>query len=200
MSSEPTSAADLPPDLEDYAQLDPRVLIEAGWTPEELFWEELSATGLALAGRPQAAEYWQEAAQVAPEIFAEDDPRRATSLANLALAEPGRAEPLLAEARRLWLASAGWLAGLKPERRARSSLFHHRLMSKHRGGYDHWSQSRYRALHDAGLERLERRAGLSLAEADSYARWRRERPSAFDDRRRLAGAVFLIAPDRKTSP
>jgi len=204
MSAPPTSGAerphdlpgDLPADLEDYEGLDPRVLIDAGWTPEELYWEELSATGLALAGRPQAADYWREAAQVAPATFAADDPRRAASLANLALIETAEAPALLAEALRLWQASGAWLAALKPERRARSSLFHLRLMSRHRGGYDRWSHERYAAIHAAGLERLRLRSVGGLVERESYALWRRERPRTFDDRRRLAGAVFLIAPDR----
>ena len=198
MSSGPTSAADdLPPDLEDYEGLDPRVLIDAGWTPEELYWEELSATGLALTGKPQAEEYWREAARVAPEIFAADDPRRATSLANLALVEPANAAVLLTQAVDLWRASAGLVAALRAERRARSSLFHLRLLSKHRGGYDHWSRQRYQALYEAGLRRLEQRASGGLAEAESYALWRRQRPATFDDRRRLTAAVCLIAPDRK---
>lgn len=202
MSSGPTSAADdlppdLPPDLEDYEGLDPRVLLDAGWTPEELYWEELSATGLALAGRQQAAEYWREAARVAPETFAVDDLRRATSLANLALADEGQAAALLAQALDLWRANAGWVADLRPERRARSSLFHLRLMSKHRGGYDHWSRHRYQELYEAGLRRMELRAAGGLGEDESYALWRRHRPATFDDRRRLTGAVYLIAPDRQ---
>ena len=201
MSSGPTSAADdLPPDLEDYAELDPRVLIDAGWTPEELYWEELSATCLALAGKPQAEQYWREAARVAPETFAADDPRRAASLANLALVEPAEAPRLLAEALALWQGSNGWLNSLRPERRARSSLFHFRLQSKHRGGYDHWSHRRYRLLHGEGLRRLTARAGGGLVEDESYATWRGKRPATFDDARRLTAAVYLIAPDRTRSP
>ena len=38
-----------------------------------------------------------------------------------------------------------------------------------------------------------RRAGR-LAEPDAYALWRRRRAAAFDDARRLVGAVFLLAP------
>jgi hypothetical protein len=197
MSGEPTSAADgLPADLEDYSELDPQVLIAAGWTPEELYWEELSAVGLSLAGKAAAADYWREAAGIAPQAFAEGDPRLATSLANLALAEPQRAGALLQQALALWQGSESWLASLRPERRARSSLFHLRLLSKHRGGYDHWSRQRYRLLHGAGRQRLAQRAEALLVQAEGYARWRRERPAGFDDRRRLVDAVWLIAPDR----
>ena len=201
MSSAPISAADdvppdLPADLEDYEGLDPRVLIDAGWTPEELYWEELSAIGLSLAGRPQAAEYWREAARVAPDTFKPDDPRRATSLANLALVDTARAAELLAQAQALWQGSTAWLEALKPERRARSSTFHFRLQSKHRGGYDHWSRDRYLKLHADGLQRLSARSGSALVEAGSYATWRAKRPKTFDDARRLIGSVWLIAPAR----
>jgi hypothetical protein len=201
MSGEPTSAADgLPADLEDYEGLDPRVLVAAGWTPEELYWEELSATALALAGKPEAEQYWREAARAAPEIFAEDDPRRATGLANLALVEPARAAELLSEAVALWQGSERWLLSLRPERRARSSLFHLRLQSKHRGGYDHWSHQRYRQLHGEGLQRLMARASGGLVEDEDYRTWRGKRPVTFDDARRLTAAVYLIAPNRKPSP
>jgi hypothetical protein len=197
MSDEPTSAADgLPADLDDYSALDPQVLIAAGWTPEELYWEELAATGLAMAGKVAAADYWREAARVAPETFAAGDPRHATGLANLALAEPLRAADLLQQALVLWQASETWLDTLRPEHRARSSLFHLRLRSKHRGGYDHWSRQRYRLLHQEGLHRLTQRAEGTLVEGDGYASWRRQRPAGFDDRRRLVDAVWLIAPDR----
>jgi hypothetical protein len=196
MSSGPTSAADdLPPDLEDYAELDPRVLIDAGWTPEELYWEELSAIALALAGKPRAEEYWREAARVAPDTFAAGDPRQATSLANLALVEPAEAPALLSRALALWRGSEAWLIALRPERRARSSLFHLRLQSKHRGGYDHWSRQRYRQLYGEGLRRLTARASGGLVEDGSYATWRGKRPATFDDARRLIGAAYLIAPD-----
>jgi len=196
MSGAPTSAADsLPPDLDDYAGLDPRLLVAAGWSEEELYWEELSATALFLIGRGDPAEHWQEAARVAAEIFAADDARRATSLANLALAEPARSAELLAEAGRLWVASAPWLARLQPERRARSSIFHLRMMRKYRGGYDHWSRDRYALLHAEGAAALAARAAGGYAVADPYRRWRDARPAGFTGGRKLHDAVQLIAPE-----
>lgn len=183
-----------PPDIDEYAGLDPAVLAAAGWTPEELYWEELSAAGLALCGHEEAKDYWREAASAAGDCFAPHDPRRATSLANLALAEPARAEALLGEAVSIWDAAGSWAASLRPERRARSSLFHLRLMRKHEGGYDHWSQERHAALLAQGGERLALRRAGRLSEPAAYALWRDRRPAAFDDSRRLIGAVYLIAP------
>jgi hypothetical protein len=200
MSGAPTSADDgsgaLPPDLDDYAEMDPRALALAGWSEEELFWEELQATALSLLGRADPREHWQEAARVAATIFQPDDARRATSLANLALAEPARAPSLLAEAAAIWAASDGWVAGLALERRARSAIYHLRLMRRYPGGYDHWSRARYLALHAEGGALLAARAAGTLALAAPYRAWRDQRPAGFNDGRRLHDAVRLIAPDR----
>ncbi len=96
--------------------VDPQLLIRAGWSPEELYWEELSEAALALPHR-EALPYWREAAAVAPEVLAGDDARQATSLANLAMAEAldgnaNQAAQLLERAQTCWEAAATWLAGL----------------------------------------------------------------------------------------
>lgn len=183
----------VPPDLAEYETLDPALLTAAGWTPEELYWEELSAAGLALATLPEASDYWREAAAAAA-AFAANDPRRATSLANLALVERDRADALLEEAATLWEAAGDWVAALRPERRARSSLFHLRLSRRHRGGYDHWSRERQDALLAEGRQRLAARRAGTLRDDDPYGLWRAKRPASFDDSRKLIGAVFLLAP------
>ncbi len=193
LADEPDS---LPPDLDDYAEMDPRALALAGWSEEELYWEELSATALSLIGREDPSEHWQEAARIAAAIFPPTDARHATSLANLALAEPDRAATLLAEATALWTASAAWVAGLQLERRARSAFYHLRLMRRYPGGYDHWSRNRYLALHAEGAAALAARAAGSLLVAEPYRAWRDRRPTGFNDGRRLHDAVRLIAPDR----
>lgn len=199
MSGAPTSADDaqgLPPDLDDYAEMDPRALALAGWSEEELYWEELLATALSLLGREDPREHWQEAARVAAGIFRPDDARRATSLANLALVEPDRGPALLAEAQAIWAASDPWVAGLKLERRARSAIYHLRLMRRYPGGYDHWSRARYLALHAEGRALLAARAAGGLVLPRPYRAWRDARPAGFTDGRRLHDAVRLIAPDR----
>jgi len=199
MSGGPTSvaerrAAEL---LAETAAVDPQVLAAAGWTPEELYWEEVSAAALALP-RAEAADYWRAAAEIAPGIFAAEDARRATSLANLALTEPSaeRAAALLREAEAIWTKSAAWLEGLRPERRARSSTFHLRLQRKHQGGYAHWSSERYRVMHAEGAQALRARAKGEHEAADPLAVWREALPPGFEDARRLVDAVYLIAPDK----
>lgn len=202
MSGAPTSADDgLPPDLDDYAEMDPRALALAGWSEEELYWEELSAAALAAMTRESPAEHWREAARVAAEIFAPGDARRATSLANLALvAEPAERPALLAEAAALWQASEAWVRGLRLERRARSAIYHLRLLRRYPGGYDHWSRDRYLALHAEGGRLLAARAAGQFAAPAPYRAWRDARPPGFTDGRRLHDAVRLIAPDRLADP
>ncbi len=183
---------------------DPQLLERAGWTPEELFWEELSEAALALPPA-EAAPYWREAAEAARLALAPEDARQATALANLALAETltGRAteaRALLEEAARRWQAAAPWVEALAPERRARSSLFHLRLQRKHPGGYDHWSRERYAALYEAGREALARRLAGSYRPEDPLAAWRHAKPEGFEDARRLLAARYLIAPDLPAPP
>ncbi len=178
---------------------DPAFLARAGWTPEELYWEELSEAALALPPA-EAAAHWREAAAAARTYLEAEDARQATSLANLALAEAlaGRAAEarvLLEEAQRRWQAAQPWVARLAPERRARSSLFHLRLERKHQGGYDHWSRARYAGLYSEGRDALAHRVeGRYRPEAPLEA-WRKAKPAGFEDARRLIAAVHLIAPD-----
>ncbi|GAB5469929.1 MAG: hypothetical protein Kilf2KO_29590 [Rhodospirillales bacterium] len=184
---------------EEADDLDPQLLLRAGWSAEELYWEELSEAALALPPN-EALPYWREAARIAPEALPDGDARQATNLANLALAESldGQAEiaaALLRDAKTLWQAAEPWVAGLAKERRARSSLYHHRLQSRYPGGYDHWSQARYRELFDQGTAALAARADGRLVRPDAFTAWREVRPPGLEDARRLIAAVYLIAPD-----
>ena len=128
------------------------------------------------------------------------DLRVATSVANLAVAErragdAPAAQRMIEEALALWDAGDRWIESLKPITFARSSTFHLRLQARHPGGYDRLPRERFRALAMEGRSILAaRRNGLPDAR-DRLERWRRERPDGFDDRRKLLGAVLLIAPD-----
>ncbi|MEQ8653056.1 MAG: tetratricopeptide repeat protein [Kiloniellales bacterium] len=179
--------------------VDPQVLQRAGWTPEELYWEELSENALALPPF-EAREFWREAAQAATLYLEADDARQATSLANLALTEEldgndREARALLQEAQVRWLRAGPWIGRLKPERRARSSLFHLRLMRKHEGGYDQWSKTRFATLYTKGQEALKERLAGVYRPSGVAQIWQEAKPAGFEDARRLLAAVHLIAPD-----
>ncbi len=196
MSGAPTWAAD-PPDA--------AALAAAGWSEAELTWEHVQvAAAEALAeGKPEeAADFWQTGLALARATFAADDPRLAASLANhatgLQLAGEGGAAALLDEALTVWDRAGPWLEALKPERRARSSLFHLRMETKHKGGYERHSRARYGKLAEEGRARIEALAAGEGEMAINLERWRRERPTGYDDARRLLAAVVLIAADHGT--
>jgi hypothetical protein len=176
------------------------LLQHAGWVPEELYWEELSAEGLRLTATAEAHAYWREAATVAAEVFSAIDPRRAASEANLSIAafregQRDEAMRLLAAARERWAGIGPWLADLKPRRAARSSLFHLRLERKHPGGYAHWERARHAALAKEGevlLATSPDDEAMAQTRVNSAARWLEDR-GGFSDYRRLLSAVRLIA-------
>ncbi len=179
--------------------IDPQLLERTGWTPEELYWEELSEVALGLPPF-DAREHWREAAQAAKLYLQADDARQATSLANLALADALEdhlleARSLLQEAQMRWLRAGAWVGKLRPERRARSSLFHLRLMRKHEDGYDHWSAKRFALLHETGRTALQARIEGQYRPIAPAEAWRQVKPAGFEDARRLLAAVHLIAPD-----
>ena len=182
----------------------PAALERAGWTNAEVIWEQIqeSAAECERADDPaEAAELWRGALDLAREHLPSGDVRLATSVANLGVAErrggdAATATRLLDEALALWDAGEGWVESLEPVSRARSSTFHLRLESKHRGAYDRFPRERYRVLAQEGRAVLVARRDGRPDESDRLERWRRERPRAFNDWRRLLGAVLLIDSDR----
>ena len=182
---------------------DPRLLEQAGWTNAEVIWEQIqeAAAECALNGAPsEAADLWRGALELAREHLAPGDPRVATSLANVALAErtagdATAANRMLGEALELWDAGERWIESLKPTAMARSSMFHLRLQAKHRGGYDRFPRERYRTLAQEGRAILAAMRDGLPDESGRFERWRRERPDGFNDWRKLLGAVLLIAAD-----
>ena len=183
---------------------DPSALERAGWTNAEVIWEQIQEAGAECerGGDPaEAGELWRGALDLAREHLPPGDLRVATSVANLGVAErrggdTASAKRLLDEALTLWDAGEGWVASLEPVARARSSTFHLRLESKHRGAYDRFPRERYRVLAREGRAVLVARRDGRPDESDRLERWRRECPRAFNDCRRLLAAVLLINSDR----
>lgn len=199
MSAAPTSA-DEPPLA---------ALLGAGWREAEWRWERLqeqAADFNAAGDAAEAARSWAEALRLARAQFETNDPRLAASLTNhaLALRRAGDAEAaraLLDEAMLIWDASGSWIEAMGEDRRARSSTFHLRLESKHKGGYEHLWRMRYLALAALGRDAtLAHKGGAPTdqrpdeAPDDRLGRWRKDRPERFSDARKLMAAALLIAP------
>ncbi len=189
MSAPPISASDA------------RAAKAAGWSSAELRWErmqEAAHEAFRAGDAVAAARLWRRARWLAAFRLRRGDPRRATSLANAAMAarlagREARARKLYARAIRLWAEVPGLIERIQPAPRARSSLFHLRMELRHRDAYlANWRTRMAGFVAEAGaaLEALERgeRPACRLIE-----RWRGERPPVFDDARRLLGACLLIA-------
>ena len=182
---------------------DPRLLEQAGWTNVEVIWEQIQETAAECergGDYAEASELWRGGLELAREHLSPGDLRVAASVASLAVAErrtghAATAKRMLDEALALWDAGERWVDSLNPVAVARSSTFHLRLRAKHPGGYDRLPRERFRALAMEGRAVLAARRAELPDESDRLDRWRRERPDGFNDRRKLLGAVLLIASD-----
>ena len=103
------------------------------------------------------------------------------------------AEQLLNEALLVWGASGPWIESLKPEVRAKSSMYHFRLETRYPGQYDHFSLERYRALAQEGCEATKNRKDGGSPMPNRWTAWQEKKPPGFNDLRKLLAAVLLIA-------
>ncbi|MFQ5564854.1 MAG: tetratricopeptide repeat-containing protein [Paracoccaceae bacterium] len=175
--------------------------LKAGWHAADLDWERLQEEGNALlcsGDRDGAARCFRRAGWIALWHFLPTDPRRATTLANLGLADrlagrEGRARRRYARARRIWGAVGGFIGAMRIARRARSSLFHLRMEARHWDTYQANMRTRmtaFAAETAAALAALER--GQPPA-CRLFERWRAEKPPVYDDTRKILAAALLIA-------
>lgn len=172
----------------------------AGWSAWDLRWERLQEAGNTSHGAGDfagAARSWRRAGWIAWLFFAPTDPRRATSLANLALLDrlagrAGRAQKRYAKARRLWLGADDFIAAMSITRRARSSLFHLRMETKHWDTYQDNMQKRLRAFAAETGEALEALEQGKPVSCRLFERWRGEKPPVFDDMRKFLAAALLV--------
>jgi tetratricopeptide (TPR) repeat protein len=101
-----------------------------------------------------ATEKWQDAYRIA-QGFDDCDPRLAGSLNNLAIAfrikkDFEQAARCYRNALENWESASHWIDRMRLPQRARSSLFHLRLESKHRKKYDNIARRNYQKLLSAG--------------------------------------------------
>lgn len=173
----------------------------AGWRRADLAWErtqEEANAALAEGDTARAARLFRRAGWIAFWWFRGADPRRATTLANLALAyrlagREIRAKEHYARARRRWGQVDGFIAGARIVSRARSSMFHLRMEARHRETYEQNVRIRLTAF---ARETATALAALERGEPTTfhlYERWRAEKPPVFDDTRKLLGAALLVA-------
>jgi hypothetical protein len=181
-----------------------RAALKAGWRRPDLWWERLQEAGnraLAEGRQEEAIRSFCRAHWISRFLFARDDPRRATGFANAAFAArlegaERKAAHGYATACRLWADVPGTLDDMRIQPRARSSLFHLRMEVKH---WDTYRANMKTRLGNFVRETDEALAALARREHSPhrlYARWRGEKPSVFDDARKLLSACLLLASDR----
>ncbi len=197
MSDAPTSGGDRP----EAALPDAEALARAGWSEEELTWEQIqesAAEALAAGDWRQAMSLWTVGLDLARVSFDASDPRLAASLANKAVAlrrdgKEAAAEELFDEALAVWACSGPWVLALAPERRARSSTFHLRLERRHSRAYEQHARARFTALAEEGRSDTQALKDGRSAPRQALERWRRERPPGYVDARKLLATVLLLA-------
>ena len=146
----------------------------SGWRLRDELWADWMAGARAAwldDDRAHAAACCRQA-DVMASGFAPDDPRRAATAHARALMIPGRGgvEAGLVVALEAWRAADPWVERMALGVRARSSLFHMRLESKHRGVYPGIVRQRCRRMLHAGMalveaERAARRGNRHAMEA-----------------------------------
>ncbi len=179
--------------------------LKAGWRTADLNWERLQEEAnlrYRSGDTARAVKLWRRAGWIGLWRFRVSDPRRATTLANLALADrragrEARARRRYAKARRIWGEVDSFIAAMQIAPRARSSLFHLRMEAKHRDTYQQNMRIRMTAF---ARETAEALAALERAEPVTcrlYERWRGEKPAVFDDTRKLLAAALLVGVGEK---
>ena len=185
-----------------------RAALNSGWSRFDLWWERAQETGNEChfsGDAAGAAKAWRRAGWIARTMFAANDPRRATSRANLALVDQKagrarRARDGYARACTLWQHADDFIAGMNIARRARSSLFHLRMEALHWDTYQDNMRKRYTAIAGEVAHALRALEHGQPATCRLYERWRGEKPALFDDTRKFLGAALLVGSDRHTLP
>jgi hypothetical protein len=176
MSDAPTSGGDRP----EAALPDAEALARAGWSEEELTWEQIqesAAEALEAGDWRQAMSLWTFGLDLARVSF--------------------EASKLFDEALAVWACSGPWVLGLAPERRARSSTFHLRLERRHSRAYEQHARARFTALAEQGQSDTKAlKEGVQMPRG-ALGRWQKERPANYVDARKLLAAVLLLADPPK---
>lgn len=204
----PTGAAGAPEHTAERAAAERAAALKAGWHAADLDWEQLQEQGNALllsGDRAAAGRCFRRAGWIALWRFRATDPRRATTLANLGLTDrlagrEGRARRRYARARRIWRETGPFIATMQIARRARSSLFHLRMETKHWNTYQDNMRIRMTAF---ARETAEALAALEQGQPVAcrlYQRWRAEKPPVFDDTRKLLAAALMVGVGETTPP
>ena len=181
--------------------LEMRAALNAGWKRSDLVWERLTENGNRLheKGRNgRAAVLFCTARLVATLFTSSTDPRFATSLANMAfvaglLGLSGLAGRYHRKALAIWEHAPKAIESMTVLPRARSSLFHLRMEARHWKTYQSNMKVRLSKFIDESGDCLSAQAQGRQPSHRLFSRWNGEKPSVFDDTRKIVSACLLIA-------
>jgi hypothetical protein len=159
-----------------------------GWSPSDQAWEQTQQRALEFyrAGEATAAaRAWEQGLSIARRHFEPNDPRLATSLANLAYAARRQglvqqARGLYGEALGVWDSCRSWILFMRPGRG--DVLIHDREMQDELESFV--ARGREGTLVLLDLDQPIAEDGLAL--------WKRTRPTDACDLRKLMAAVLLL--------
>ena len=199
---------ELPISESDRQDTELRIAQAAGWRRVDLRWEQLQEIGNACyeSGDAKGAAWaWRRAWWIAILRFSATDPRRVTSLANVALADrqagrESRARKRFKKSCRLWENIDGFIENMTVARRARSSLFHLRMEALHWDTYQDNIRIRFRAFASETADALKALEQGKPVTCRLYGRWRGEKPSVYDDTRIFLSAALLIGGGADSAP
>lgn len=193
----------------DFSTPAARVALDAGWHRADILWEDLMVTGnvaWADGDKPLAEKSFRRALWVARLCFDRTDLRRATVLVNLGIALKDRGKTKLAHSvfRRAlshWDACAEQaVADMRIAPRARSSLFHLRMEARHRETYHGNFRERTNRIASEVRNAIRNYELGQPQECRLYSRWIGEKPTVYDDTRKVFGACLLIAEVPQGTP
>ena len=171
------------------------------WGRADAAWEWLQEEGNARLGAGDTAaavRAFRRAGWIAFLAFPRRDPRRATTLANLALCDrlagrERRARGRYARARALWAGAERFVAGMEIAHRSRSGRVDRRMEARHLETYRANMRIRMTGFVRATAAALEALEAGRPVTARLGARWAAEKPPVLDDTRRLLAAALLVA-------
>ena len=185
----------------DRSDTEMRVARQAGWRRSDLVWERLMETANIAAQESGAQRcawrLFRTADLLARLQFSDLDLRRAATAANMSIlsARNGgtrNAEVYQRRALSIWQRAPQLIEAMQILPRSRSSLFHLRMEALHRDTYHGNLRTRIGKIADETRETLAQLTAPEKSPHRHYARWRGERPTVFDDTRKVLGACLLI--------
>lgn len=182
-----------------------KVAREAGWSRADLIWERMTENALKEwteasddQSRNTAHRSFVVADLIARVCFRASDLRRASSAANLSLSLSHKGRAAAAEAQQvralqIWSGAKQEIERMTILPRSRSSLFHLRMEALHRDTYHGNLRTRIGKFAAETEETLRALTGQPSNPHRHYARWRGEKPTVFDDTRKVLSACLMIA-------